>query len=88
MVGQSVIFRSEWVVAIPSVIFFPAPRAVASLTFPGGQEFHFPQILINFSYLSSNFTYFLPQFDPPGGQVAQPERPWLRHCQHCSFIYM
>ena len=25
-----------------------------------------PQILINFSYFSSNFTYFLPRFGPPG----------------------
>ena len=36
----------------------------------------FPQISINFS---SNFTYFLPHFGPPGGQVAHPGRPWLRH---------
>ena len=39
----------------------------------------FPQIWINFSYSSSNFTYFLPHFGPPGGQVAHPGRPWLRH---------
>ena len=37
----------------------------------------FPQILINFS---SNFTYFLRHFGPPGGRVAHPGRPWLRHC--------
>ena len=36
----------------------------------------FPQISINFS---SNFTYFLPHFGSPGGRVAQPGRPWLRH---------
>ena len=58
-------------------------RAVASLTVPGGQELHFPhffpQILINFS---SNFTYFLPHFGPPGVQVAHPGWPWLRHCIH------
>ena len=36
----------------------------------------FPQISINFS---SNFSYFLPHFGPPGGQVAHPGRPWLRH---------
>ena len=29
----------------------------------------FPQISINFS---SNFTYFLPHFGPPGGRVAHP----------------
>ena len=39
----------------------------------------FPQILISFSYFSSNFTYFLPHFCPPGGRVAHPGRPWLRH---------
>ena len=40
----------------------------------------FPQILINFSNFSSNFTYFLPHFGPPDGRVAHPGRPWLRHC--------
>ena len=29
----------------------------------------FPQILINFLYFSSNFTYFLPHFGLPGGRV-------------------
>ena len=37
-----------------------------------------PQISINFS---SNFTHFLPHFGPPGGRVAHPGRPWLRHCK-------
>ena len=55
------------------------PRAVASLTVPGGHEFHFPHLLINFTYLSSNFSHFLPHFGPPGGRVAHPGRPWLRH---------
>ena len=41
----------------------------------------FPQILINFSYFSSSFTYFLPHFGPPGGWVTHPGRPWLRHCR-------
>ena len=36
----------------------------------------FPWISINFS---SNFTYFLPHFGPPGGRVAHPRRLWLRH---------
>ena len=40
----------------------------------------FPESLINFSYFSSNFTYFLPHFGPPGGRVAHPGRPRLRHC--------
>ena len=25
------------------------------------------------------FTYFFPHFGPPGGLLAHPERPWLRH---------
>ena len=33
-----------------------------------------------FSYISSNFPHFLPQFGSPGGQVASPGRPWLRYC--------
>ena len=32
---------------------------------------YFPQILINFSYFSSNFTYFLPYFGPPGGPTRK-----------------
>ena len=55
-------------------------RAVARLTVPGGQEFHFPQIVNKFSYFSSNFAYFLLDFGPPGGQLAHLGRPWLRHC--------
>ena len=43
----------------------------------------FPQISINFSYFilifSSNLIHFLPHFGPPGGRVAHPGRPWLRH---------
>ena len=57
-------------------------RAVGSLTVPGGQEFHFPhfsQILIIFSYFSSNVSHFLPHFGSPGGRLAHPGRPWLRH---------
>ena len=42
----------------------------------------FPQILINFS---SNFTYFLPHFGPPGGRLAHPGRLWLRHWQRYQF---
>ena len=40
----------------------------------------FPQISINFTYFSSNFTCCLPHFGPPGGRLAHPVRPWLRHC--------
>ena len=39
----------------------------------------FPQIWIKFSYFSAHCSHFLPHFDPPGGQVAHPGRPWLRH---------
>ena len=35
----------------------------------------FPQILKNFSYFSSNVTYFLPHFGPPGGRLAHPGSP-------------
>ena len=38
-----------------------------------------PQIWIDFSYFSSNFTYFLPHFGPPGGWVTHLGRPWLCH---------
>ena len=51
----------------------------------------FPQISIIFS---SNFTHCLPHFGPPGGRVAHPGRPWLRHCTdtkyhhcHCRNFY-
>ena len=58
-------------------------KAVASLTGPSGQEFHFPhffpQISIIFLNFSSNFTNFLPHFGSPGGRVAHPGKPWLSH---------
>ena len=66
-------------ILILKTYFQIANRAVASLTVPGGGKSStlliFPQISINFS---SNFTYFLPHFGPPGGRV-HPGRPWLRH---------
>ena len=46
----------------------------------------FPQILIIFSYFSSNFSNFLPHFGSPGGRVAHPGRPWLRHCVCISYV--
>ena len=59
-------------------------RAVASLTVPDGQDFHFPHFSSNFDqiflFFRSNFAYFLPHFGPPGGRFAHPGRPWLRHC--------
>ena len=58
-------------------------RAVASLTVPGGQEFYFPHFFLksrlSFLIFPQTFTHFLPHFGPPGGRVAHPERPWLRH---------
>ena len=32
-----------------------------------------------FSHFSSNFLHFLPHFGLPGGRLAYPGRPWLRH---------
>ena len=32
-----------------------------------------------FSHYSSIFLHFFPQFGLPGGRVAHPGRPWLRH---------
>ena len=58
-------------------------RAVASLTVPGGQEFHFPHFFLksrlSFLIFPQTFTHFFPQFSPPGGRLAHPERPWLHH---------
>ena len=50
----------------------------------------FPQILIIFSYFSSNFPHFLPHFGSPGGWLAHPGRPWLRHClrEYCVFAML
>ena len=101
-----------------SVCVYFVVRAVASLTVPDGQEFHFfhlflkfqliflifpqtllifflifsqphspgwarvplfspfPQISIDFSDFSSNFSYFLPHFGPLGGRLAHLGRPW------------
>ena len=44
----------------------------------------FSQILIIFFLFSSNFAYFLPHFGLPGGRVAHPGRPWLRHWLYTS----
>ena len=40
----------------------------------------FPHISIEHSYFSSNIPSFRPHFGPPGGRLAHPGRPWLRHC--------
>ena len=47
-------------------------RPTANLTVQGGQEFHFSHSsnLTNFSYFYSKFSYFLPNFSPPGGWVG------------------
>ena len=39
----------------------------------------FPHPSFIFSHLSSIFPLFLPQFGSPGGRLAHPGRPWLRH---------
>ena len=65
-------------------------RVVASLTGLGWARvplsLFFPQILGNFSYFSSNCTYFLPHFDSPGGRLAHMGRSWLRHCLFCHIF--
>ena len=38
-----------------------------------------PKFWTFFSYFSSNFSHFLPHFGSPGGRLAHPGRPWLRH---------
>ena len=47
----------------------------------GKTEFHFPNFFPKFwsflSYVSSNFSDFLPHFGPIGERVAHPGRPWL-----------
>ena len=52
-------------------------RAVASLTVPGGQEFHFPHFSSNFDQFFLFFLnfHFSSSFDPLGGRVAHPRRP-------------
>ena len=58
-------------------------RAVASLAVSGGQEFHLPHFFLksrlSFIIFPLTFTHFLPHFGPPGGRLAHPGRPLLRH---------
>ena len=59
----------------------PKGWAVASLTVPGEQEFHFPRVSSNFDQF---FIFFLKlylfssSFWP--SRIAHPGRPWLHHC--------
>ena len=66
-------------------------RAVASLTVPGGQEFHFPHFFLksrlSFLIFPQTFTHFLPHFGPSGGRVAHPGRPWLRHWPYMLYSH-
>ena len=39
----------------------------------------FPHYSVIFFHFSSICPHFLPQFDAPGGRLAHPGRPWLRH---------
>ena len=57
-------------------------RAVASLTVPGGQEFHFPHFSPNFDHFFLFFLKLFPfssSFWLSGWGLAHPGRPWLRH---------
>ena len=38
----------------------------------------------SFYHCSSNFPHFLPYFGLPGGRIAHPGRPWLRHWQRVN----
>ena len=65
-----------WTVKLLSGV---ALRAVASLTVPGGQEFHFPHFSSNFDKF---FLFFLKLFSFPSSfwpSRPHPQRPWLRH---------
>ena len=57
-------------------------RAVASLTVPGGQEFHFLHFFLEFYqfFLKLIFFFIFTLLCPPGGRVAHLGRPWLCHC--------
>ena len=67
-------------------------RAVASLTVPGGQEFHFPHFFLKFWSNCLTFPQTLLIFFlilallSSGGRLAHPRRPWLRHWVHIRFI--
>ena len=60
-------------------------RAVASITVPGGQWFHFPHSFLKVQSIFVLFPqkfliFFLILALRPGGRFAHPESPWLRHC--------
>ena len=60
-------------------------RAIASLTFSGGQGKNISSISPFFPHFSSIFLNLLPHFGPPGGWVAHLGRPWLCHCTRSNF---
>ena len=59
-------------------------RAIASLSLLGGQDRNISSIFPHFHVVSlifpQFFFIFFPHFGLPGGRLAHPERPWLRHC--------
>ena len=77
-------------------ICFPGHQRVEMTSGPYSQQVHSPGwsrvpfphfpsnrdhfIIFIIFYFSSYFAHFLPRFDPPGGRVAQPGRPWQRDC--------
>ena len=65
------IFSKQVTIYIDHVDVAIVIRAIASLTVPGGQEFHFPHFFLksrlSFLIFPQTFTHFLPHFGPPGG---------------------
>ena len=75
-------FVLEKVCSLPIQISF-GPRAVASLSLPGGQDKNVSSIFLIFLYFPSFFlifSSFSSSFWTSGGRLAHPGRPWLRHC--------
>ena len=61
----------------------PFPHQTLNLRWEGRTIF-LMHLCIIFSLFSLIFHSFLPQFSPPGGRLAHPRRPWLRHCMMLS----
>ena len=65
-------------------------RAIASLTVPGGQEFHFPHFVLKFRsiFLILPQTYLLFfLIGPPSGRVAHQGSPWYATARAQGICY-